>query len=130
MQAPLLKVSALLHFANTISGKFCSKPKIWESNSSATLDPQRAPLSAPTPGIPPGKGDMERKKKIIVLGFVSTGQTGNTPSHVVMNSRTIIATSAGKGRTHVRTQQTLQHNSSLQSVICATQSLSAECHLR
>lgn len=57
------------------------------------------------------------------LGFMSTGQIGNAPSHVVMNSRTIIVTSAGEGRrTYVRTQQTLQHNSFLQSVICANAS--------
>lgn len=57
------------------------------------------------------------------LAFVSTGQIGNAPSHVVMNSRTIIVTSAGEGRrTYARTQQTLQHNSFLQSVICANAS--------
>lgn len=40
-----------------------------------------------------------------------------------MNSRTIIATSAGKGRRIcVHTQQMPQHNSSLQSVLCANAS--------
>lgn len=61
MQALLLKVSAQFHFTNATDGKFCTKLKVWEFNSSATLD--LLPFLPSLQEFNLAKGDMERNKR-------------------------------------------------------------------